>query len=103
MINCPTFLYESIKKNFSSLTSLSPRSYDIKNFSPRLFFLSFFFFFFFEKISVNLMCAADVFLLAIYKGSNNILTYPNGKKKRKEKRRLPLTFTYNIRLADLWL
>ena len=49
------------------------------------------------------MCAADVFLLAIYKGSNNILTYPNGKKKRKEKRRLPLTFTYNIRLADLWL
>ena len=88
MINCPTFLYESIKKNFSSLTSLSPRSYDIKNFSPRLFFLSFFlfFFFFFEKISVNLMCAADVFLLAIYKGSNNILTYPNGKKKRKRKK-----------------
>ena len=102
MINCPTFLYESIKKNFSSLTSLSPRSYDIKNFSPRLFFLSFFLFFF-EKISVNLMCAADVFLLAIYKGSNNILTYPNVKKKEKEKRRLALTFTYNIRLADLWL
>ena len=50
------------------------------------------------------MCAADVFLLAIYKGSNNILTYPNGKKKKeKEKRRLALTFTYNIRLADLWL
>ena len=34
------------------------------------------------------MCAADVFLLAIYKGSNNILTYPNGKKKRKRKKAL---------------